>query len=257
MCLAAAGSHPAVIGRITRAETYILFHHPRRYRFHQKLLHSLCIYYTMPELTAFESEQHPLPPTPPPLPLLPSSSFNDGESSNIKLKVRNDHPPSWPCQMLATSPGTTTPAPTGPYFFYGTLMDPRMLSEVLGLREDEQQQQQQQLPILRPGYITGYYYSRRLWGQYPALVVREGNSDDSDSTGIIEGMVYTVRTVDDAQKLAAYETGNYGAQSCVVIYTDGKEPAREAGSVFVFCGDGNELQEGRFDLGEWLRRMGR
>ncbi|KAJ5840531.1 uncharacterized protein N7525_005719 [Penicillium rubens] len=45
-------------------------------------------------------------------------------------------------------------------FFYGTLMDPDILSKVL--------RSSKPLPIMRPARITGYEI--KLWGPYPALV---------------------------------------------------------------------------------------
>jgi hypothetical protein len=132
-------------------------------------------------------------------------------------------------------------APTGVYFFYGTLMDPRILTEVLGLASKMK-------PDLRPGYIIGY--SCKLWGQYPALV-------DGPPGNIVEGMVYNVQTVEDGEKLAAYETRNYGVKPCFITYTDGKEPATAFGNTFTFAGHPRELNEGEFDLKLWLKRMGR
>ena len=45
-------------------------------------------------------------------------------------------------------------------FFYGTLMDPDILSKVL--------RSSKPLPIMRPARITGYEI--KLWGPYPALI---------------------------------------------------------------------------------------
>lgn len=115
-----------------------------------------------------------------------------------------------------------------------------MLTEILDLETE---------PDLRPAYIEGFQC--KLWGQYPALVV------DETSRSRVEGAVYEVRSVGDAEKLAAYETGNYTTVSCEIGYLDGREPGRVMGTVFVFDGDCRELSEGRFDLRVWLRRVGR
>jgi hypothetical protein len=120
-------------------------------------------------------------------------------------------------------------------------MDENILMEILGCDRPP-------TPELRPGYIVGY--SCKLWGQYPTLI-------SGPAGNIIEGMVYDVRTVEDGQKLAAYETRNYAVEHCEIVFTDGKEPSVAAGSVFTFAGDPRELSEGSFDLGTWLRRMGR
>ncbi|KAJ5918069.1 hypothetical protein N7454_010444 [Penicillium verhagenii] len=129
-------------------------------------------------------------------------------------------------------------APTGPYFFYGTLTDPSMLREILGLETE---------PELRPAYLSGY--KCKLWGQYPAIL------DCSDS--VVEGAVYHVKTVEHGRKLAAYETQSYQAGPCHIRYTDGKEPVDDAGYAFEFNGNRKDLSEGIFDLRVWLNRMGR
>lgn len=137
-------------------------------------------------------------------------------------------------------PQAKRPTPTGPYFFYGSLLDPSMLGEILGLQTE---------PELRPAYIEGFRC--RMWGQYPALVV------DEMPGGRVEGAVYEVWSVGDAEKLAAYETGNYTTVSCEIGFLDGREPARLMGSVFVFDGDARDLREKSFDLRVWMRRVGR
>lgn len=75
--------------------------------------------------------------------------------------------------------------------------------------------------------------------------------------GRVEGAVYEVWSVGDAEKLAAYETGNYTTVSCEIGFLDGREPARLMGSVFVFDGDARDLREKSFDLRVWMRRVGR
>lgn len=129
-------------------------------------------------------------------------------------------------------------APTGPYFFYGSLADPALLRDVLGLDS---------APELRPAYITGY--TCKLWGQYPALV------DAIDSE--VEGAVYHVQTVEHGARLAEYETNNYRADPCRIRYTDGKEPTAGFGYTFKFQGNPRDLREGHFDLQVWLKRIGR
>ncbi|QKX58596.1 uncharacterized protein TRUGW13939_05721 [Talaromyces rugulosus] len=129
-------------------------------------------------------------------------------------------------------------APTGSYFFYGTLSDPSMLRDILELQSE---------PELRPASVTGY--ACKLWGQYPALV------DAQDLT--VEGAVYHVQTVDHGKRLAAYETSSYHAQPCRIRYSDGKEPSQDFGYTFMFVGDPDDLSEGEFGLKVWLKRMGR
>lgn len=113
-----------------------------------------------------------------------------------------------------------------------------MLVEILGLDTE---------PELRPAYLEGF--TCKLWGQYPALV----ESPDS----VVEGAVYNVQTVVDAQKLADYETRNYTPVARDIRYSDGSFPTQRAGHVFVFDGNPTDLSEGTFDLRAWLKRVGR
>ncbi|EED13826.1 conserved hypothetical protein [Talaromyces stipitatus ATCC 10500] len=126
----------------------------------------------------------------------------------LTLKLRTT-PPDWYHKPRKSPPLTESlPAPTGPYFFYGTLTDPYLVSEILGLDHE---------PAFRPAYIVGY--KCKLWGQYPALL-------DAAPDSIVKGAVYHVSTAEDAKKPAAYETSNYRLENCWIEYMDG-EPARE------------------------------
>lgn len=129
-------------------------------------------------------------------------------------------------------------APTGPYFFYGTLSDPSMLREILGLQSE---------PKLRPAFILGY--KCKLWGQYPALLDCPGST--------VEGMAYKVQTTEHGEKLAAYETNNYQTRPCRIRYLDKEDPSQVLGYTFMFVGNEHDLSEGDFDLKVWLKRMGR
>jgi hypothetical protein len=55
--------------------------------------------------------------------------------------------------------------------------------------------------------------------------------------------------VEDAERLAAYETSNYQPESFPIMYTDGEQPAEELGSTFKFVGNLRYLSEGQFDSG--------
>jgi gamma-glutamylcyclotransferase (GGCT)/AIG2-like uncharacterized protein YtfP len=178
-------------------------------------------------------------PPPPALPLPPAPHKKQLKESPFILKVRSAPaewfywPPEPPAQVDLFEP------PTGPYFVYGTLMDPRMLADVLGVQEK---------PELRPAKIVGY--SRQLWGQYPAMQEGPQGAD-------VSGAVYHVQSVAQAKRLAEYETNSYRAKPCLIQYTDGKEPAEDLGHVFMFVGNPRDLQPGDFDLEKWLKRMGR
>jgi gamma-glutamylcyclotransferase (GGCT)/AIG2-like uncharacterized protein YtfP len=127
----------------------------------------------------------------------------------------------------------------GPYFCYGTLMDPSLLSDILGLADK---------PKLRSAKLVGY--SLMLWGQYPALV-------DDSTEAVVEGMVYDVEHKKHAQRLIEYETQMYRPSLCLIRFTDGEEPAEVTGTTFKYVGNPADLNEGHFDLGLWLKRMGR
>ncbi|KAB8067584.1 hypothetical protein BDV29DRAFT_200088 [Aspergillus leporis] len=147
--------------------------------------------------------------------------------SPFVLKLRSA-PPGYFYQVSQPSPTVDLfAAATGPYFFYGTLNDSSM-------------------PELRPAFILGY--ECKLWGQYPALV-------DAPNS-VVEGAAYNVQTVEEGERLAAYETSNYRTEPCLMKYTDGKEPAEDLGYTFKFAGNPKDLSEGSFDLRVWLKMMG-
>lgn len=176
-----------------------------------------------------QGETGPPPPPPPEDPNLKVSPF-------VK-KLRSAPPGSF---FQPEIPPRTDPfaAPTGPYFFYGTLSDPAMLRDVLGLETE---------PQLRPATITGY--ECKLWGQYPALL-------DAPEK-VVHGAVYHVGTEEHGERLASYETNNYRADPCRISYTDGCEPVEDLGHVFKFVGNVRDLSDGTFDLGTWLRSVKR
>lgn len=177
------------------------------------------------------------PPVPPPLPE-PSLSKND-KTSKFVLKVKAAPEGYFFQDSVTSSPPNISGAPTGPYFFYGTLMDKGMLRDILGLTHT---------PQLRPAKIIGY--TCRSWGQYPALV-------DGEMGEVVEGMVYQVTSQKDAERLAEYETSNYKARPVLVDYTDGADPVQQSGWAFVFNGRLSELGKDKFDLATWLHRMER
>ena len=116
------------------------------------------------------------------------------------------------------------------YFFYGTLMDPSTLTNVLGHPR----------PETYPAFITGY--SMKLWGQYPALV-----NEATDQR--ISGRAYRVTSKTEADRLAAYETSMYRVDRCTIYFEDGSQAA---GVTFVWDSDPSLLREGTFDLRDWL-----
>ncbi|KAH9841206.1 putative poly(A) polymerase pla1 [Teratosphaeria destructans] len=145
-----------------------------------------------------------LPPHPPPLP--PSTT---PKPSSIALQVRSA-PPGWAydCGVTPALDQDPLAPPTGLSFFYETLQDPAMLSEILDLPE---------APTLRPVHVIGYHLE--LWGQYPALV-------DGPPGHLVHGSVWEVPSVDAAAGLAAYETRSYHAAPCNVY--EGRETLDQA-----------------------------
>ncbi|PYH78228.1 hypothetical protein BO82DRAFT_266180, partial [Aspergillus uvarum CBS 121591] len=176
--------------------------------------------------------------SPPPSPPSPSPSNPQTKISPYVLKLRTA-PPKFINHAPKAQP---VAAPTGPYFFYGTLADPSLLAKILGLVDGT--------PHLRPAYLLGY--ACKLWGQYPALV-------EAEPGPVVRGFVYEVRTRGDGERLALYETENYRAERCRIQFLggEGKGGREELGYTFKFVGDAEELSEGGFDLEVWLRRMGR
>lgn len=181
-----------------------------------------------------------LPPPPPP----------SNPSTKISPYVQNlrSAPPSYLSQPPKPVDHSLNLAPTGIYFFYGTLSDPALLAEILDLNGE---------PVFRPACVRGF--ECKLWGQYPALLSGSGpgSASGSSSGSVVEGAAYHVQTVQHAERLAEYETRSYRAEPCVIKYADVEEPREERGFVFVFVGDRREISEGKFDLRVWLRRMGR
>ncbi|KAL2844277.1 hypothetical protein BJX68DRAFT_269804 [Aspergillus pseudodeflectus] len=176
----------------------------------------------------------PAPPPPPPPPENPTSKI-----SPAVLNLKTAPPPQFFHRMALPSHQDLSPPPIGPYFFYGTLCHPPLLRQILNVDSELH---------LRPAKITGF--ECKLWGPYPALV------DAGNPHNVVDGYVYRVETPAHAQRLAEYETGNYRAGPCQIIYTDGKTPLEEVGSTFQFVGDREDLDKGRFDLDVWLRRIG-
>ncbi|KKK15930.1 hypothetical protein AOCH_000647 [Aspergillus ochraceoroseus] len=175
----------------------------------------------------------PPPPPPPPLPEDPRSKV-----SPFVKKLRSAPPGHFFQPERLPSHQDLFSAPTGPYFFYGTLSNSAMLRDVLGLETE---------PQLRPATIIGF--ECKLWGQYPALLDAPGK--------VVHGTVYHVETKEHGERLASYETDNYRADPCRINYPDGNEPVDGFGHVFKFVGNVRDLSDGTFDLGTWLRRVKR
>lgn len=75
-----------------------------------------------------------------------------------------------------------------------------------------------------------------------------------DPGDTVTGAVYEVPTVEDAEKLAAYEGPSYTTVACSIWYVDGQSPLQAEGYAFLFVGNTRDLREGSFDLKHWLER---
>ncbi|KAF2721382.1 hypothetical protein K431DRAFT_284978 [Polychaeton citri CBS 116435] len=164
-----------------------------------------------------------LPPPAPPLPS-PKDDRIIGKVSKFWLKTKDAPNGGIFFGDTSDTPGPDPNLPEiGPYFVYGTLMDPSMLRDVLNLDYE---------PLLRPARIEGYH--RRSWGQYPALV-------DGKCGQEVSGMVYNVTTHAHARRLVEYESSNYRVAPVYIDYTDETEPQRVIDWTFKYDGRQNEL----------------
>jgi gamma-glutamylcyclotransferase (GGCT)/AIG2-like uncharacterized protein YtfP len=120
-----------------------------------------------------------------------------------------------------------------PFFFYGTLMDPQQLQEVLQLPAP---------PVLQPTRVKSYKIM--LWGQYPALV-------DAPINSYVDGMAYFVETEEQQKMLEHYETDVYRVAGARIM----TEENRVFGRTFMWAGDPAELTEGTWSLEEWKKEV--
>jgi gamma-glutamylcyclotransferase (GGCT)/AIG2-like uncharacterized protein YtfP len=121
------------------------------------------------------------------------------------------------------------------YFFYGSLMDERKLTQVLRLDSP---------PVLRPASIVGY--SIKMWGPYPALI-------DGPPGNVVNGLAFEIQNEGHEKSLAHYETDSYRCVSCFIKPGTGGEQI--TGKTFVWAYDPNDkdLSPGSFDLEAWRR----
>ncbi|KAE8423366.1 hypothetical protein BDV36DRAFT_290502 [Aspergillus pseudocaelatus] len=103
------------------------------------------------------------------------------------------------------------------YFSYGTLTHPPQLKHILDLLEE---------PNLRKPELIGYDIAK--WGgDYTALI--NGKQDQ-----VVSGYAYLVKSEEEAEKLAEYETRAYRVASCWIFFRDGaEEPKEVGGKVFI------------------------
>lgn len=91
-------------------------------------------------------------------------------------------------------------------------------------------------------------YETRLWGAYPALI-------DGPTGQAVKGAACEIRSQKHVDRLIAYETDKYSIRSCLIDLLDVGVGRKETvqGCVFMWAGELDELQEGKFSLREYLR----
>ncbi|PLB53348.1 hypothetical protein P170DRAFT_507996 [Aspergillus steynii IBT 23096] len=104
-------------------------------------------------------------------------------------------------------------------FVYGTLIDHDTLCRVLKLTKSHTPL------VMRRARVSGYEI--KMWGTYPALVVRELNT--------IDGMAWEVLSQRQLDRLAAYQTDKYCLRRCMIelLNDDGSVGKRVEGLTFV------------------------
>lgn len=79
------------------------------------------------------------------------------------------------------------------FFFYGTIMDPQVAQEVLGLTEP---------PVLKPALLKNRGYLR-TWRPYPAFVADQSPRED------VKGMACEIGGTERKDRLDVYEGDEY------------------------------------------------
>lgn len=119
------------------------------------------------------------------------------------------------------------------FFFYGTLMDPEIAQEVLGLPEPT---------VLKPALLK-YRGHLRMWGPYPAFMANQEPEVD------VKGMACEIEGTERKDRLVWYEGDNYEDVKCFInLVTEDGETDVIAARVFAWIGDEDELSDGTFDL---------
>ncbi|KAJ5698419.1 hypothetical protein N7462_000424 [Penicillium macrosclerotiorum] len=141
------------------------------------------------------------------------------------------------------NPSQEGSAPADPFerqycFFYGTLMDPETLSQVLRTSDS--------LPIMSRARVIGY--DIKLWVPYPDLI-------DGKPLQLVDDMVFEILSKTQLDRLVSYETDKYQFQPCLIdiLNHDNSVISTVDGVTFMWNGQQGELQEGKFDLKQWKK----
>ncbi len=110
------------------------------------------------------------------------------------------------------------------YFFYGTLCDPRVLTQQLN---------SEGCCSLVPAHVEGGQLSTWGGGKYMALV-----DAPSDSNKVVVGTAFLVQSREQEDALRFYETDQYEVVRCRIILTDSEKKGAQAlqGLTFRFSG---------------------
>ncbi|KAH6839567.1 hypothetical protein B0I37DRAFT_237109 [Chaetomium sp. MPI-CAGE-AT-0009] len=202
----------------------------------------------MPVLEASPSPDSPdspdSPPLPSPRPQMPPDTIRAQPPTSVTrpspyLEKLASMPENYVFRMPEPPPYTYEPIY---YFFYGTLTNPNILKEVLGLETD---------PVLRTAKIIGYDVTN--WGQYKALI-------DGEPGAVVTGCAYMVQSVDEELRLAHYETNAYKLAPCEISFTDDADKEEDGepviGHTFKYAGSEQSSTQGGFDPTLWEMYMG-
>lgn len=117
------------------------------------------------------------------------------------------------------------------FFFYGTLMDPDVLSAIAQLDDT---------PELAPAWVAGW--EMKMWsGRYPTLVPGEGK---------IAGRAWRATSRAQCLRLQRYETSAYDTAP-VDIHLESGEVVQGMTFKWARGARSRELSDGTFDLAYW------
>lgn len=107
------------------------------------------------------------------------------------------------------------------YFFYGSLMSPQVLKNILELPE---------LPCLSPASVLDY--ELKACGHYLAAIRVPGH--------MVHGMVYLVQSQEEVDELQDYESSAYDCSDVWIMTSEGEAVS---GKMFLWKGDVDALDD--------------
>ncbi|KAI3343420.1 hypothetical protein F4824DRAFT_7872 [Ustulina deusta] len=139
------------------------------------------------------------------------------------------------------------------FFFYGSLQLRGVLQGVCNIPDSTENEGNDAIVLREGASIQGWKI--KMWGPYPALVPAA-----PDEGKRVDGMAWLCEKPEHVARLCRYETGAYR-----MAYCDVSVPAADGHGVevlanartFVSTIDADELDEGKFSLAKYQRRMKR